>query len=178
MRTLRLPEIGPVTQITVLNWPVSRSARVEVCDLVRRLCGDIGVVCTVAGMMPVEELAPGVPVTLAMFAERLDHPDRVTTIVVNESRKAMFGDAQVTVVGVHGRLVLGQRGLTVSDVSGVRELRLDPSPDPVTFAIAALRKEFSVARHGAAGLGDALAAARLVELAAQSYEQHTWIDVF
>ena len=162
----------------MLNWPVSRSARVEVCDLVRRLCGDIGVVCTVAGMMPVEELTPGVPVTLAMFAERLDHPDAVTTIVVNEAPKALFGDAQVTVVGTRGRLVFGQRSLTVSDASGVRDLRLPPSPDPVTFAIDALRKEFSGARHGAAGLGDALAAARLVEQAALSYERHTWVDVF
>jgi hypothetical protein len=100
----------------------------------------------------------------------------LTTVLVHESPRAGFGDAQITLVGRHGRMVLGQRNLTLSDVSGVRDVTLRPSPDPVTFAVAALRDELAATPHGAAGLGDALAAARALEVAADSYERGTWVE--
>jgi hypothetical protein len=162
------PDLAPFSQVTVAHWPASRAARAELCDLVRRLCGDIGGVCAALGLMPAPELAPGLPVTLAFVTEEL------TTIMVNESPRAVLGDAQLTFIGAHGRMVLGQRGLTVSDVSGVREIKLRPSPDPVSFAVAALQREFGGAPHAAAGLGDALATARVLEVAAESYELGTW----
>jgi hypothetical protein len=165
-----VPSIGPLTQVTVKQWPAGRAARAELCDLVRRLCGDVLAVCASAAAMPAHELAPAAPVTLALLTAD------GTTVLVNESPRVGFGDAQLTLVGAQGRMVLTQRRLTISDTAGIREVALAPSPDPVRLAIEGLRYDLAGMSSAAAGLGDVLAAARLLELAAQSYERDTWAE--
>jgi hypothetical protein len=164
------PGIRPLTQVTVLQWPAGRVARAELCDLVRRLCGDVLAVCASAAAMPAHELAPAAPVTLALLTAD------GTTVLVNESPRALFGDARLTFVGAGGRMVVDQRRLTMSDTAGIRDVALDPAPDPVSLATEGLRDELIGVPSRAAGLGDALAAARLLELAAQSYERDTWVE--
>jgi predicted dehydrogenase len=165
-----IPTIRPLTQVTVQYWPAGRGARGELCDVVRRLCGDVLAVCASPAAMPAHELAPASPVTLSLLTAD------GTTVVVNESPRAVFGDARLTLVGSHGRMVLDQRRLTLSDTAGIRDVEVTPSPDPVRLAVEGLRDDLAGLPSAAAGLGDVLAAARLLELAVQSYERDTWVE--
>jgi predicted dehydrogenase len=166
-----LPELGPLSQLTVIGWPAGRAARAELCDVVRRLCGDVVAVCGSASSMPAHELAPAAPVTLSLLTAT------GTTVIAHESPRSTYLDAQVTLVGTAGRAVVMQRSLRVSDVDGVRDLTVGPPVDAVRIATEGLRDELAGDWSAAAGLGDILAAARVLELAARSYETDTWVEV-
>ena len=166
----RVRAVGPLSQVTALRWPAGRIARAELCDVVRRLCGDVLAICASSSAMPAQELAPAAPVTLSLLTAS------GTTVLVSESPQAIYGDAQLTLVGSGGRMVVDQRHLTISDQDGVRDVALAPSPDPVRLATEGLRDELVGSPSAAAGLGDMLAAARLLELAAQSYERDAWAE--
>lgn len=164
------PALGPLPQLTVLGWPVGRAARAELIDVVRRLSGEIVAVCASAAAMPAPELAPAAPVTLAMLTAV------GTTVLVNETPHGSFHAAQLTLIGSDGRLVVGQRRLRVADTEGVRDIAVSAPGDPVRVATTGLRDELAGWRHQAAGLGDVLAAARVLELAARSYEEDAWVE--
>jgi predicted dehydrogenase len=163
-------ELGPLSQLTVLGWPVGRAARAELIDVVRRLTGDLVAVCASAAEMPAPELAPDAPVSLSMLSAS------GTTVIASETPRASYGGAQLTLIGSHGRLVAGQRRVVVADPQGVRENPVGVPEDPVQVATAGLRDELAGWPHHAATLGDALAAARIMELAARSYEHDTWVE--
>lgn len=165
-----LPQLGPVSQLTVSEWPVGRAARAELCDLVRRLCGDVLAVCGSAAAMPAPELAPSAPVTLSLLTAM------GTTVLVSESSRSGYHQAQLTLIGAAGRLVVGQRTLRLATTSGVRELAVGAPTDPVRIATEGLRDELAGSPSAAAGLGDLLAAARVLELAAESYECDAWVE--
>lgn len=166
-----LPELGPLSQLTVIGWPAGRAARAELCDVVRRLSGDIVAVCGSAAAMPAHELAPAAPVTLSLLTVA------GTTVIAHESPRSTFLDAQLTLVGSAGRVVVTQRSLRVSDVDGVREEKVGAPVDAVRVATEGLRDELAGYPSAAAGLGDLLAAARVLELAARSYESDAWVEV-
>lgn len=166
-----LPELGPLSQLTVIGWPAGRAARAELCDVVRRLCGDVVAVCGSAASMPAHELAPAAPVTLSLLTVT------GTTVIVHESPRSAYVDAQLTLVGAAGRAVVSQRSLRVSDVEGVREVKVGTPVDAVRIATEGLRDELAGYPSAAAGLGDLLAAARVLELAARSYETDAWVEV-
>jgi hypothetical protein len=66
--------------------------------------------------------------------------------------------------------------LRISDTSGVRDLTFGDPTHPVRVAVEGLRDELAGATSGAAGLGDLLAAARICEMAAESYEIDAWVE--
>lgn len=165
-----LDDLGPFSQMTVIGWPAGRSARAELCDIVRRLCGDVVAVCGSASAMPTPELTPTAPVTLSLLTAT------GTTVIAHESPLSAYHEAQITLIGTSGRVVVGQRSLRVSDAAGVREIQVGNPVDPVRVAVEGLRDELAGDRSGAAGLGDLLAAARVIELAAQSYESDAWVE--
>jgi predicted dehydrogenase len=165
-----LPELGRLSQLTVIGWPAGRAARAELCDVVRRLCGDVIAVCGSAAAMPVHELAPAAPVTFSLLTAT------GATVVASESPRSAYHDAQLTLVGSAGRLVAGKRMLRFADASGVRDLAVAPPADPVRLATEGLRDELAGYPSAAAGLGDLLAAARVIELAAQSYASDGWVE--
>ncbi len=167
-----LGEIGMLKQVTVIGWPGGREARAELCDLIRRLCGDVLAVCASPAAMPVPELSPTDPVTLALLTAT------GATVVASESSLYRYEDAQLTFVGTGGRVVLGLEEVRIALPSGVRTLAGLAAPaHPVHVATEGLRDELSGAPSGAAGLGDLLAAARIVELAAVSYERDSWVEL-
>ncbi len=168
--TRLLPEIGPLSQLTVMSWPAGRAARAELCDVVRRLCGDVVAVCASAAAMPAHELSPTAPVTLSLLTAG------GATVLANESAKCGYSDAQLTLVGRSGRLVVGQRSLQISDRKGVRDIAVAAPADPVRVATEGLRDDLAGHPSSAAGLGDLLAAARIMELAAVSYDSDTWVE--
>ncbi len=165
-----LADIGPLSQVTVIGWPAGRAARAELCDIVRRLCGDVVAVCASALAMPAHELAPTAPVTLSLLTSG------GATVVVNESPKSSFSQAQLTLVGRAGRLVVGQRSLQISDRKGVRSIEVAAPADPVRVATEGLRDDLAGHPSSAAGLGDLLAAVRIMELAALSYDADSWVE--
>jgi hypothetical protein len=166
-----LPDIGPLSQLTVIGWPAGRTARGELCDVVRRLAGDVVAVCASASAMPAHELSPTAPVTLSLLTAS------GATVLANESPKSAFSEAQLTLVGREGRLVVGQRALQISDRKGVRSIEVAAPADPVRVATEGLRDDLAGHPSSAAGLGDLLAVARIMELAAVSYESDTWVEV-
>jgi hypothetical protein len=165
-----LTDIGPLSQLTVMAWPAGRAARAELCDVVRRLCGDVVAVCASASAMPALELLPAAPVTLSLLTSG------GATVLANESPKSGYSDAQLTLVGRSGRLVVGQRTLQISDRNGVRSIAVAAPADPVRVATEGLRDDLAGHPSTAAGLGDLLAAARIMELAALSYDSDTWVE--
>jgi hypothetical protein len=165
-----LADIGPLSQLTVIGWPAGRAARAELCDVVRRLCGDVIAVCAGASAMPAHELAPTAPVTFALLTSG------GATVVANESARAAYSQAQLTLVGRDGRLVVGQRTLQISDHSGVRSIEVAAPADPIRVATEGLRDDLAGHPSSAAGLGDLLAAVRIMELAGTSYESDSWVE--
>ncbi len=165
-----LPDIGPLSQLTVMGWPAGRAARAELCDVVRRLCGDVVAVCASASAMPAHELAPTAPVTLSLLTSG------GTTVLASESAKSAFSRAQLTLIGAAGRLVVGQRSLQISDSKGVRTIAVAAPADPVRVATEGLRDDLAGHPSVAAGLGDVLACARVMELAVLSYDCDAWVE--
>jgi hypothetical protein len=165
-----LADIGPLSQLTVIGWPAGRAARAELCDVVRRLCGDVIAVCASASAMPAHELTSTAPVTLSLLTSG------GATVLANESPRSAYGQAQLTLVGRAGRLVVGQRALQISDRSGVRQIEVAAPADPVRVATEGLRDDLAGHPSSAAGLGDLLAVARIMELAAISYESDSWVE--
>ena len=167
-----LGEIGELRQVTVIGWPGGREARAELCDVIRRTCGDVVAVCGGVAAMPVRELSPTDPVTLALLTAG------GATVVASESSLYRYEDAQLTFIGSGGRVVLGFDEVRISVPSGVRTIAgLTPSAHPVQVAAEGLRDELSGHPCAAAGLGDLLAAARIIELAATSYERDSWVEL-
>lgn len=166
----RVPEIGLLSQVTVIGWPAGREARAELCDVVRRLCGEVVAVSGSIEVMPARELSPTDPVTLALLTVG------GTTVVASESALRSYEMMQITLVGSKGRIVLEHRDLRISDSSGIRELTFGDPAHPVRVAVEGLRDELSGGTSSAAGLGDLLAAARIVEMAAESYEIDAWVE--
>ncbi len=166
----QLSRLGVPSQLTVLGWPAGRRARAELCDVVRRLCGDVVAVCGSASAMPVRELAAGVPVTLALLTAD------GTTVVASEAPGLAYADAQLTLISSGGRVVVGEDVLRVSDASGVRDYDVASADHPVRLAVEGLSNELAGFPSAAAGLGDLLAAARVLELAAHSYEKDDWVE--
>jgi hypothetical protein len=165
-----LADIGPLSQLTVMGWPSGRAARAELCDVVRRLCGDVVAVCASASAMPAHELAATAPVTFSLLTSG------GATVLASESPKSRFAQAQLTLVGRAGRLVVGQRSLQISDRRGVRDIAVAAPADPIRVATEGLRDDLAGHRSSAAGLGDVLAVARIMELAAISYDADTWVE--
>jgi hypothetical protein len=165
-----VPSLGLLSQMTVVGWPAGREARAELCDVARRLCGEVVAVCASSPLMPARELSPTDPVTLALLTAT------GTTIVASESPLRSYETVQITLVGAKGRIVIEHRDLRISNASGVRDLTFGDPAHPVRVAVEGLRDELSGARSGAAGLGDLLASARLVEMAAESYEIDAWVE--
>jgi predicted dehydrogenase len=120
--------------------------------------------------MPARELSPTAPVTLALLTAQ------GATVLASESPLRSYETMQITIVGARGRIVVEHRDLRISDRSGVRDLTFGDPTHPVRVAIEGLRDELSGATSAAAGLGDLLAAARIVEMAAESYEIDAWVE--
>jgi hypothetical protein len=137
---------------------------------VLRLCGEVIAVCASASAMPAHELSADAPVTLALLTSS------GATVLASESPRSAYESAQLTFVGSKGRVVISQRELRLSDLSGVRELPVAAPAHPVRLAAEGLRDELSGMRSAAAGLGDLLAVARVIELAARSYECDGWVE--
>ena len=165
-----LPRLGTLSQLTVNGWPAGREARAELVDLVRRLCGDVVAGCASASEMPAHELSADAPVTLSLLTAA------GATVMASESPRSAYDTAQLTFVGSAGRVVAGLRELRLSDVSGVREVPVAGPSHPVRLAAEGLRDELSGLPSAAAGLGDLLAASRVMELAARSYESDAWVE--
>jgi predicted dehydrogenase len=165
-----VPQLGRLSQVTVVGWPSGREARAELCDVARRLCGEVIAVSGSTEVMPARELSPTDPVTLALLTAG------GTTIVASESPLRAYETMQITLVGAKGRIVVEHRDLRISDTSGVRDLTFGDPTHPVRVAVEGLRDELAGATSGAAGLGDLLAAARICEMAAESYEIDAWVE--
>ena len=165
-----VPQLGLLSQVTVVGWPSGREARAELCDVVRRLCGEVVAVSGSTEVMPARELSPTDPVTLALLTAQ------GATVLASESPLRSYETMQITIVGARGRIVAEHRDLRISDRSGVRDLAFGDPTHPVRVAIEGLRDELSGATSAAAGLGDLLAAARIVEMAAESYEIDAWVE--
>jgi hypothetical protein len=163
-------QLGLLSQVTVVGWPSGREARAELCDVVRRLCGEVVAVSGSTEVMPARELSPTDPVTLALLTAQ------GATVLASESPLRSYETMQITIVGARGRIVVEHRDLRISDRSGVRDLTFGDPTHPVRVAIEGLRDELSGATSAAAGLGDLLAAARIVEMAAESYEIDAWVE--
>ena len=165
-----VPQLGRLSQVTVVGWPAGREARAELCDVVRRLCGEVVAVSGSTEVMPVRELSPTDPVTLALLTAD------GTTVLASESPLRSYETMQITIVGAKGRIVVEHRDLIISDMRGVRDLTFGDPTHPVRVAVEGLRDELSGVPSAAAGLGDLLAAARIVEMAAESYELDAWVE--
>jgi hypothetical protein len=165
-----VPQLGLLSQVTVVGWPSGREARAELCDVVRRLCGEVLAVSGSSEVMPARELSPTDPVTLALLTAQ------GATVLASESPLRSYETMQITIVGAKGRIVVEHRDLRISDVSGVRDLTFGEPTHPVRVAVEGLRDELCGGTSGAAGLGDLLAAARIVEMAAESYETDSWVE--
>jgi hypothetical protein len=171
-----LGPLGALRQVTVVGWPLGRASRVELVDLVRRVCGDVLAVCAAPQAMPAADLRPGEPVTLALLTAS------GATVLVAEQPGAGLADAGVTVVGSDGRLVFGSDFLRRQDARGVAASSL-PSGETVPSALAVALSgldgvDSTERRNGeAATVGDLLAAARALDVAAASFDSGGWVEV-
>jgi predicted dehydrogenase len=185
-----LGPLGALRQMTVVGWPLGRGARLELVDMVRRLCGDVLAVCAAPGAMPAADLRPGEPVTLALLT------GSGATVLVAEKLGADLADAGVTVVGTDGRLMFGSDFLRRQDARGVAASSLpnrEEAPSPFDVALRGLVDgdlsagfaangsdgvDSSERRNGAAAtVGELLAAARVLDVATASFEAGRWLEI-
>lgn len=173
--------LGALRQVTVVGWPIGRPARLELVDLVRQVCGDVLAVCAAPSAMPAADLRPGEPVTLALLTES------GATVLAAERPATSRGPgsardtaaAAVTVVGTDGRVMFGREFLRRQDARGVvASSAADDAdgPSPLALALDALEGPDDRA-PSAAGLGDLLAASRVLEVAASSFESGGWLEI-
>jgi hypothetical protein len=170
--------LGALRQVTVVGWPIGRAARLELVDLVRRLCGDVLAVCAAREAMPAADLRPGEPVTLALLTAS------GATVLAAEQPGAGLADAGVTVVGTDGRLVFGSDFLRRQDARGVAASAL-PSGEMVPSALGVALGgldglddgDAAELRNAAATVGDLLAATRALEVAAASFDAGNWLEI-
>ena len=163
---------GPLSQLTVIGLARRAGGRAELCDVVRRLCGDVVAVCGSASAMPAHELAPAAPVTLSLLTVGRDD-GRSPTSRRRSAYSRRPADARRC---ARGGWWSAQRSLRISDVEGVREDEGGRPGRSVRVATEGLRDELAGYPSAAAGLGDLLAAARIMELAAMSYDSDTWVE--
>lgn len=178
-----LPQLGALRQVTVVGWPIGRESRLELVDLVRQICGDVLAVCAAPGAMPATDLRPGEPVTLALLTSS------GATVLAAERPVADLAHAGVTVVGTDGRLMFGSDFLRRQDARGVAASSVpegSAAPSPLAVALSGIEVgEFGSAvgvdssdrRNGvAATVGDLLAASRVLEVAAGSFDVGGWLE--
>jgi hypothetical protein len=174
-----LPPLGALRQVTVVGWPIGRTARLELVDLVRRLCGDVLAVCAAPGAMPASDLRPGEPVTLALLTAS------GATVLAAERAGMGTSDAVVTVVGTDGRVVFGSDFVRRQDARGVAATSVPEAGadaervSPLAVALSGLdASDSSERRNGvAATVSDLLAAARVLDVAASSLDVGNWLEV-
>jgi predicted dehydrogenase len=170
-----VPALGALQQVTVVGWPIGRASRLELVDLVRQLCGDVLAVCAAPAAMPAADLRPGEPVTLALLT------GSGATVLVAERPVPDASSAVVTVVGTDGRLVLGSDFLRRQDARGVAASSVPEGAEETSLAVALGGLDGSLSserRNGAAAtVGDVLAAARVLDVAAGSWDSGTWLEI-
>jgi predicted dehydrogenase len=174
--------LGALRQVTVVGWPIGRAQRGELADLVRQLCGDVLAVCAAPGSMPAADLRPGEPVTLALLT------DSGATVLAAERPVADASGAAVTMVGTDGRLMFGPEFVRRQDARGVASSSTpdDLGPSPLAVALNGLVEGANGATASGAGdgslvgraatTGDLLAAARVLDLAASSFDTGGWLE--
>jgi hypothetical protein len=174
--------LGALRQVTVVGWPIGRAHRAELVDLVRQLCGDVLAVCASPLCMPAADLRPGEPVTLALLT------GSGATVLAAERPVRDVTGAAVTMVGTDGRLMFGPEFVRRQDARGVASSTIgdDAGPSPLAVALDELVEGAGGATTSGAGegsligtaatIGDLLAAARVLELAAASYDTGGWLE--
>jgi hypothetical protein len=173
--------LGALRQVTLVGWPIGRAFRAELVDLVRQLCGDVLAVCAAPGSMPAADLRAGEPVTLALLTAS------GATVLAAERPVPDAAGAAVTMVGTDGRLMFGPDFVRRQDARGVAASSIpdDGTPSPLGVALSELvegASEPSAPARGsslvgrAATIGDLLAAARVLELAAASFDTGGWLE--
>jgi predicted dehydrogenase len=190
----RLAELGGIAQATVTGWPAAR--RPELVDLVSHWFGEVVAICAAPEALPAPKVGSDAA-TLSLLMS-----SGATVLAAESSRVSSDhpgGGALFTVIGAEGRLVLtgdlvktqqdGEIAESLCEAPGssleppVRALVADLGgpqlPGDGAGAGAASTASASSASSAiwAASVGELVAAQRIAELGALSYDEQRWIEI-